>query len=55
MDRIYRDAVLVNVHLGEGDAATNAACEALKGLARYYLGAIAPGFQRAHFRESTRS
>lgn len=39
MDRIYRGAVKVLVHLGTGDAGTDVAIEALKGLAQYYMGA----------------
>lgn len=32
MDRIYRHAIQVNVHLGDGDAASDAACESLTKL-----------------------
>jgi hypothetical protein len=50
MDRIYRGAIQVNVHLGAGDAASDVACEALKSLAQYYLGAKVPGPQQGFFR-----
>ncbi|KFA67954.1 hypothetical protein S40285_03557 [Stachybotrys chlorohalonatus IBT 40285] len=46
MDRIYSAAEQVNVHLGEGDAASDAACEALKSLVGPYLGAKLPGPQQ---------
>ncbi|KAK0704538.1 heterokaryon incompatibility protein-domain-containing protein [Lasiosphaeris hirsuta] len=39
MDQIYRGAEKVLVHLGPGDAASDVACDALKSLMRYYLGA----------------
>jgi hypothetical protein len=43
MDQIYHEAVQVNVYLGEADAATDAACVALKNLTAAYIGAITPG------------
>lgn len=46
MDEIYRNAEQVNVHLGEGDEASDAACEALKSLVQPYLGAKMPGPQQ---------
>ncbi|KAH7127514.1 heterokaryon incompatibility protein-domain-containing protein [Dactylonectria macrodidyma] len=47
MDEIYRHAVQVNVHLGNGDQASDVACEALKSLAQAYLAAkMAPPHQR---------
>ncbi|KAH7325749.1 heterokaryon incompatibility protein-domain-containing protein [Stachybotrys elegans] len=46
MDVIYSGAEQVNVHLGEGDAASDAACEALRSLTAPYLGAKLPGPQQ---------
>lgn len=46
MDLIYRNAVQVDVHLGEGDAASDTACEAIKRLFAYFTGAIVPGPQQ---------
>ena len=43
MDEIYRGAEQVNVYLGEGDKASDAAFEALKSLIAPYLGAKLPG------------
>jgi len=39
MDQIYRGASKVLVHLGQGDAASDVACEALKSLVQYYMAA----------------
>ncbi|KAH6970949.1 heterokaryon incompatibility protein-domain-containing protein [Ilyonectria sp. MPI-CAGE-AT-0026] len=39
MDEIYRHAVQVNVHLGDGDKASDVACEALKSLSTAYVAA----------------
>ncbi|RYP86809.1 hypothetical protein DL769_000654 [Monosporascus sp. CRB-8-3] len=50
MDQIYRNAVQVNVHLGAGDAASDVACEALKSLSQYCLGAVTPGPEQEAFR-----
>ncbi|RYP53629.1 hypothetical protein DL768_001409 [Monosporascus sp. mg162] len=50
MDQIYQNAVRVNVHLGAGDAASDVACEALKSLSRYCLGAVTPGPEQEVFR-----
>ncbi|RYP71856.1 hypothetical protein DL771_004568 [Monosporascus sp. 5C6A] len=55
MDQIYRNAIQVNVHLGAGDAASDAAIVALKGLAKYLLGATVPGPQREFFRRKYES
>ena len=46
MDLIYRNAVQVDVHLGEGDAASDTACQAIKKLFTYFTGAIVPGPQQ---------
>ncbi|KAK0649953.1 heterokaryon incompatibility protein-domain-containing protein [Cercophora newfieldiana] len=51
MDQIYRNALRVEVYLGPGDAASDVACEALKSLAQYYLGAKVPGPMQGHFRK----
>jgi len=51
MDSIYRNAVQVDVHLGEGDAASDTACEAIKKLFAYFTGAIVPGPQQHFFRK----
>ncbi|KAF7548499.1 hypothetical protein G7Z17_g7002 [Cylindrodendrum hubeiense] len=37
MDEIYMHAVQVNVHLGDGDSASDVACESLKSLAHAFL------------------
>ncbi|RYP83971.1 hypothetical protein DL770_005273 [Monosporascus sp. CRB-9-2] len=50
MDQIYRNAVQVNVHLGAGHAASDMACEALKSLSQYCLGAVTPGPEQEVFR-----
>jgi hypothetical protein len=50
MGDIYKKAVQVNVHLGEGDPASDVAIAALNKLAAYYVGAKVPGPQRAFFR-----
>ena len=55
MDQIYRNAIQVNVHLGDGDSASDVACEAIKSLARYYLGAKLPGPQQEFFRRKYES
>lgn len=39
MDQIYKNATQVNVHLGEGDAASDAACKSLKSLSLAMIGA----------------
>ncbi|KAH6991489.1 heterokaryon incompatibility protein-domain-containing protein [Ilyonectria sp. MPI-CAGE-AT-0026] len=39
MDQIYRNATQVNVHLGEGDAASDIACKSLKSLSLAMIGA----------------
>ena len=46
MDQIYRSAIQVNVHLGDGDAASDVACQTLKNLAQAYLGIKTPGPQQ---------
>ena len=46
MDEIYRNAVQVNVHLGDGDDASDVACQALKSLSQAYLTAKTPGPQQ---------
>ncbi|RYP61488.1 hypothetical protein DL770_009776 [Monosporascus sp. CRB-9-2] len=50
MDEIYRHAVRVNVHLGEGNQATDAACKTLKSLSRAYIGATLPSPLRKIFK-----
>lgn len=51
MDRIYRGAEEVDVHLGEGGAETDVACEAVRKLAKYCGGAAAPGFVGRYFQK----
>ncbi|KAF2200646.1 hypothetical protein GQ43DRAFT_472515 [Delitschia confertaspora ATCC 74209] len=46
MDEIYRLAVQVNVFLGDGDAASDIACQAFKSLQKWYLLAKVPGPQQ---------
>ncbi|RYP13855.1 hypothetical protein DL767_010544 [Monosporascus sp. MG133] len=55
MDQIYRNAVQVNVHLSAGDAASDVACEALKSLSQYCLGAMTPGPEQEVFRRNNNS
>ncbi|KAI9148210.1 major facilitator superfamily transporter [Paramyrothecium foliicola] len=55
MDQIYRGAEQVNVHLGEGDDASDVACEALKSLTAPYLGAKLPGPQQEACRKKYES
>lgn len=47
MDEIYKMADRVNVHLGEGDRASDVACQTLKGLAAAYLLARMPSPMQA--------
>ncbi|KAK1830700.1 heterokaryon incompatibility protein-domain-containing protein [Podospora conica] len=49
MDRIYRGAAQVNVHLGEGDEGTEAACEAVKKLLLCSVKSLLPGPQKGYF------
>jgi len=55
MDRIYRSAIQVNVHLGEGDPAAEVAVVALKSLGTYCTGAMLPGPQQSFFRRKYES
>jgi hypothetical protein len=55
MDQIYRNAIQVNVYLGEGDPASDVACVALKSLIKYSLLAISPGPQKEFFRRKYES
>lgn len=55
MGDIYRKAVQVNVHLGEGDPASDVAIVALNKLATFYAGAKLPGPQREFFRRQYES
>ncbi|KXX74488.1 Heterokaryon incompatibility protein 6, OR allele [Madurella mycetomatis] len=50
MGDIYQKAIQVNVHLSDGDTASDVACVALKKLATYSIGALAPGPQQEFFR-----
>lgn len=50
MDLIYRSARQVNVHLGSGDAASDAACDALRKLSWWYLAAIIPSPLQGFFK-----
>lgn len=55
MGDIYRKAIQVNVHLSDGDAASDVACVAIKKLATYAISALAPGPQREYFRKKYES
>ncbi|KAL8366660.1 hypothetical protein RB595_010498 [Gaeumannomyces hyphopodioides] len=50
MDLIYRSARQVNVHLGSGDAASDAACDALRKLSWWCLAAIIPSPLQGFFK-----
>lgn len=51
MDQIYRNATQVNVHLGEGDAASDVACKSLKSLSLAMIGAnVGEVFRRKYDR-----
>ncbi|KAK0740329.1 heterokaryon incompatibility protein-domain-containing protein [Schizothecium vesticola] len=49
MDRIYRGAEQVDVYVGEGDAGTEVACEAVRRLVKYSVGAAVPGSTGRYF------